>query len=189
MPLISPSVSEFFPGDDFRDFAPVQKSDAFNPITHGSTPAEIATYKVEPYVVAADVYALPPHTGRGGWTWYTGSAGWMYRLILEALLGLARAGAVLRFKPCLPESWTGFKLRYHYHSTCYHITITKASDGTGGLLLDGAAQAGDSIPLLDDKIDHHVDLILPLLPRAVPDVPFSETDLEPVALHQDAFGQ
>ena len=74
-----------------------------NPIYHGDTPEKVARYKVEPYVVAADVYGAAPHTGRGGWTWYTGSAAWMYRLGLEAILGVSRIGNVLRVNPCIPR--------------------------------------------------------------------------------------
>src|SRR6185295_4783042 len=90
-----------------------------------------ALYKVEPYVIAADVYAVPPHTGRGGWTWYTGSAGWMYRLILESLLGLrltADAGSSrLHFAPCLPAGWQSYALRYRYRETDYRITVRQVS--------------------------------------------------------------
>ena len=89
------------------------------------SPEEIATYKVEPYVVAADVYALSPHTGRGGWTWYTGSAGWMYRLIMESLLGLRLEVDKLRFTPCLPADWQGFKMHYRYRETVYHIAVLR----------------------------------------------------------------
>ncbi|HET9376840.1 MAG TPA: protein ndvB, partial [Chthoniobacterales bacterium] len=85
-----------------------------NPINHATTPATAAIYKVEPYVIAADVYAVPPHTGRGGWTWYTGSAGWMYRLLTETLLGLNREGDRLWLTPRLPTSWTGCKVQYRY---------------------------------------------------------------------------
>ena len=96
-----------------------------NPIHHGATADQIATYKVEPYVVAADVYAVAPHTGRGGWTWYTGSAGWMYRLLIETLLGVNLEGDQLRLTPRLPKSWTTFKIHYRYRQTVYHITITR----------------------------------------------------------------
>jgi cyclic beta-1,2-glucan synthetase len=81
--------------------------DIINPINHARTPTDLATYKVEPYVIAADVYAVSPHVGRGGWTWYTGSAGWMYRLIVESLLGLRLEGETLRIEPCLPRTGTG----------------------------------------------------------------------------------
>jgi len=132
-----------------------------NPIEHGSTPANVAVYKVEPYVVAADVYGVAPHTGRGGWSWYTGSAGWMYRLLVETLLGLTRTGTTLRFKPCLPDSWTGYKIRYHYHSTCYHIEVKTSENADTEITVDGVSIVGDGIPLADDQVDHHVQLILP----------------------------
>ncbi len=101
-----------------------------NPVNHARSPEGIATYKVEPYVVAADVYALSPHTGRGGWTWYTGSAGWMYRLIVESLLGLRLEVDKLRFAPCLPADWKTFKVHYRYRETVYHIAVlqTPAED-------------------------------------------------------------
>src|SRR4029077_789257 len=92
-----------------------------NPVNHALTADGARTYMVEPYVVAADVYALAPHTGRGGWTWYTGSAGWMYRLIVESLLGLNREGDRLHFAPCLPATWNEFAMHYRYLETTYHI--------------------------------------------------------------------
>ena len=103
-----------------------------NPVNHGKTPEGVATYKVEPYVVAADVYALAPHTGRGGWTWYTGSAGWMYRLIVESLLGLRLDVDKLHFAPCLPADWKAFTMHYRYRETVYHIVVSQthaAGDG------------------------------------------------------------
>jgi len=130
-----------------------------NPISHGSSAAEIATYRVEPYVVAADVYAVPPHTGRGGWTWYTGSAGWMYRLITESLLGLRLEVDKLRFTPCLPPGWTSFKVHYRYRETHYHINFKL--DGSGKevrVVLDGKAQPDHYLPLVDDRVDHQVEV-------------------------------
>src|SRR6185436_1218291 len=94
-----------------------------NPLHHGESEGRTAVYKVEPYVVAADVYGVAPHTGRGGWTWYTGSAGWMYRLITESLLGLRRTANQLRFAPCLPGDWQEFQLRYRYGETYYQILV------------------------------------------------------------------
>jgi cyclic beta-1,2-glucan synthetase len=85
-----------------------------NPVNHALSPSAVATYKVEPYVVAADVYAVVPHTGRGGWSWYTGSAGWMYRLIVESLLGLRLAEDRLHINPCLPAAWPGYRIDYRY---------------------------------------------------------------------------
>ena len=125
-------------------------------------PAGIATYKVEPYVVAADVYAVSPHSGRGGWTWYTGSAGWMYRLILESLLGLRLEGDRLHFAPCLPPDWDGFKLHYRYRETTYHIIVTQAPDGKGvtRVTVDGGEPDGSAITLVDDRRDHVVEVVL-----------------------------
>ena len=85
-----------------------------NPIYHADTPAKVARYKVEPYVVAADVYGVAPHIGRGGWTWYTGSAAWMYRLGLEGILGLQRRGAGLIIEPHIPAGWPGYEVTYRY---------------------------------------------------------------------------
>ncbi|MEI7728734.1 MAG: glycosyl hydrolase family 65 protein, partial [Verrucomicrobiota bacterium] len=130
-----------------------------NPIHHGTTPAQIATYKVEPYVVAADVYAVEPHQGRGGWTWYTGSAGWMYRLLLETLLGLNLEGEQLRLTPRLPKAWPAFKIHYRYRQTSYHITVTRQlgdQPTTDQLSLDGQVLTGNTIPLRDDRSEHLV---------------------------------
>jgi cyclic beta-1,2-glucan synthetase len=129
-----------------------------NPISHGATPEEISTYRVEPYVVAADVYGVDPHTGRGGWTWYTGSAGWMYRLIVESLLGLHLEVDRLRFAPCLPANWTEFKIHYRYRETFYHITIRNCAAGTTivRLVLDGAELSDDFVTLIDDHQDHEI---------------------------------
>jgi cyclic beta-1,2-glucan synthetase len=132
-----------------------------NPIHHSSTAKQIAIYKVEPYVIAADVYAVAPHTGRGGWTWYTGSAGWMYRLLIETLLGVNIEGDQLRLTPRLPKSWTTCKVHYRHRQTVYHITITRlAEDWADGnqLILDGKELAGKTVPLVDDHGEHHVEL-------------------------------
>ncbi len=128
-----------------------------NPVHHGATPKQIATYKVEPYVMAADVYAVAPHTGRGGWTWYTGSAGWMYRLLLETLLGVNLEGNQLRLTPSLPKTWSTFTVHYRYRQTRYHIRVTRFP-GVSHLSLDGQALAGNTIPLLDDHRDHSVEM-------------------------------
>jgi cellobiose phosphorylase len=133
-----------------------------NPLHHGESPEGTAVYKVEPYVVAADVYAVAPHTGRGGWTWYTGSAGWMYRLITESLLGLRLTGDRLRFAPCLPVDWQGFQLRYRYRATFYHITVRQTRGAQAGMRVrvDGVAQSEPAIPLLDDRLEHRVEVDL-----------------------------
>jgi cyclic beta-1,2-glucan synthetase len=137
-----------------------------NPVNHALTPEAVATYKVEPYVVAADIYAMAPHAGRGGWTWYTGSAGWMYRLLTESLLGLAREHDRLRFTPCLPAEWGGFTMRYRHGFTTYEIAVTQVpvdADGPGRgsltlVTLDGVEQADASLPLVDDHGVHKVEV-------------------------------
>jgi len=136
-------------------------------VRHGSSAEAVARYKVEPYVVSADVYSVAPHTGRGGWSWYTGSAGWMYRLIVESLLGLRlvtsdEAGPRLVVAPCLPAAWTHCTLQYRYRTTPYEIEIAQ-QDGDGTtreLRLDGALQVDDSLPLVDDGRLHRVQLTL-----------------------------
>ena len=133
-----------------------------NPVNHTRTPEAIATYKAEPYVIAADVYALAPHTGRGGWSWYTGSAGWMYRLIVESLLGVALDGDRLRVTPCLPADWTGFSMRYRYRGTQYDIVVRQTPPGadTGirrtTVTVDDVVQSDGSIRLVDDGQVHQV---------------------------------
>ena len=128
-----------------------------NPVNHAGSPEEIAIYKAEPYVVAADVYAISPHMGRGGWTWYTGSAGWMYTLILESLLGLRREGEELRFAPCLPADWETFKVHYRHRETVYHITVLQAGNGrTSRVTVDDVEQPSGAIPLVDDRQEHAV---------------------------------
>jgi cellobiose phosphorylase len=134
-----------------------------SPVHHGGTPGQIDTYRVEPYVVAADVYAVPPHTGRGGWTWYTGSAGWMYRLLVETLLGLNLEGDRLRLAPRLPKEWSAYKIHYRHRQTVYHITFARLPPlDTGGnqLSVDGTALAGNAIPLVDDQQEHFVEFKL-----------------------------
>ena len=130
-----------------------------NPVNHARSIEGTAVYKVEPYVVAADVYAVSPHIGRGGWTWYTGSAAWMYRLILESLLGLRLEVDKLGFVPCLPQDWESFKVHYRYRETVYHITVLQVRDGSAAsVTVDGAEQPDKTIPLVDDRQEHFVDV-------------------------------
>jgi cellobiose phosphorylase len=130
-----------------------------NPVNHGKSPEEIQTYKVEPYVVAADVYAVAPHTGRGGWTWYTGSAGWLYRLMVESLLGLRLEVDKLHVEPCLPADWQAFTVHYRHRETVYHIRATRsASGGDMTVALDGVEQQDPVIPLTDDHREHTVEV-------------------------------
>ncbi|WP_374710494.1 GH36-type glycosyl hydrolase domain-containing protein [Massilia pseudoviolaceinigra] len=127
-----------------------------NPVQHGSTPESAALYKVEPYVVAADVYAVSPHIGRGGWSWYTGSSGWMYRLIVESLLGVSLAGDKLTMTPHLPADWPGFKLQYRYRETMYAISVQAAE--ADAMTVDGVPQPMNVIQLVDDGRPHKVEL-------------------------------
>ena len=131
-----------------------------NPVNHTTSPEAIATYKVEPYVVSADVYALSPHTGRGGWTWYTGSAGWMYRLIVESLLGLRLEVDKLHVAPCLPADWKGFKVHYRYRETVYHIDVLQTAEdkARASVTVDGVEQDDKAIPLVDDRQEHLVQV-------------------------------
>jgi cellobiose phosphorylase len=131
-----------------------------NPVNHARSSEAVATYKVEPYVVAADIYALAPHIGRGGWTWYTGSAAWMYRLIVESLLGLKREGNKLRFTPCIPADWDGFRIHYRYQKTMYHIAVLPAQTGDGEMkvTVDGVEQSEGIILLTDDGKEHKVEV-------------------------------
>jgi cyclic beta-1,2-glucan synthetase len=129
------------------------------PFNHASSPEQTATYRVEPYVVAADVHALPPRTGEGGWTWYTGAAGWMYRLIVESLLGLRLEIDRLSFTPCLPPDWPSFSLSYRYRDTTYEITVRQggAADGVR-VVVDGVEQHEPSIRLIDDRQPHTAEV-------------------------------
>ncbi|HSP97487.1 MAG TPA: glucoamylase family protein [Candidatus Dormibacteraeota bacterium] len=136
-----------------------------NPINQASTRAGVHRYKVEPYVVCADVYATPPHIGRGGWSWYTGSAAWMYRAGLEWILGFRLRGATLLLDPCIPRTWRGFEIAFRYHSARYDITVENPRGVTRGVTrvdLDGASLAGTPapIPLADDGRAHRVRVTL-----------------------------
>jgi cellobiose phosphorylase len=127
-----------------------------NPVNHGQNEAGVAKYKVEPYVIAADVYTNPQHAGRGGWTWYTGSAGWMYRLITESLLGLHLEVDRLRIEPVFSSEWNAFDIHYRYRDTFHHIHVKRVGAGNEvtRVVLDGADQHDMTIPLSDDRVDH-----------------------------------
>jgi cellobiose phosphorylase len=130
-----------------------------NPITHATTAEAVKHYKVEPYVVCADVYGAPPHTGRGGWTWYTGSASWLYRVGVEAILGFQLRGTNLRVAPCIPKSWPGFEMIYRHRSATYRIQVDNASGagrGVEAVELDGEQLPDDTVPLSDDSKTHTV---------------------------------
>ncbi|HTN65104.1 MAG TPA: cyclic beta 1-2 glucan synthetase, partial [Burkholderiaceae bacterium] len=135
-----------------------------NPVNHTFDRESMARYKVEPYVVASDVYALAPHIGRGGWSWYSGSAGWMLRLMTESILGLRRVADRLYLEPCLAADWNGFRMRYRYGETWYSIRVlqTGAPSGVAAgrtwLTVDGTPQSDPAIPLMDDRQLHAVEL-------------------------------
>jgi len=131
-----------------------------NPLNHAKSAEGISVYKTEPYVLASDVYALSPHVGRGGWTWYTGSAGWMYQFVVESLLGLRREGDKLHFAPCLPPDWSAFKLHYRFRETAYHIGVVQSAtaDGATQVTVDGLHQRDPFISLADDRRDHDVEV-------------------------------
>ena len=135
-----------------------------NPINHARTEVAVHRYKVEPYVVAADVYAEPPHVGRGGWTWYTGSAGWMYRAGLEWMLGFRLRGTRLVVDPCIPRAWPGFEMGFRYRSARYDVIVDNphgVSRGVSSVEVDGVARDGDlSIGLADDGKTHRVRIHL-----------------------------
>jgi len=131
-----------------------------NPINHSSTRAGIHRYKVEPYVVCADVYSSAQHVGRGGWTWYTGSAAWMYRAAVEGILGIHLRGRILSVNPCIPRAWAGFEITYKYGSSRYRIAVEnphRVSQGVIHAALDGRKISGTScdIALVDDGSYHY----------------------------------
>ena len=134
-----------------------------NPINHARTPADVARYKVEPYVMAADVYAHPAHAGRGGWTWYTGSAAWMYRAGLESIMGLRRRDKAFALNPCIPFSWDGFRIVLREGATRYEITVENPqsrSRGVAQVEVDGGAHRGEWIPWIDDGLTHQVRIVM-----------------------------
>ncbi len=133
-----------------------------NPVNHGDEPGKIAVYKAEPYVVAADVYSVPLHRGRAGWTWYTGSAGWMYRLIIESILGMKREGDNVRLDPCIPREWSGFTIDYRFKETNYQISVIQSKEISPGtkLFVDEMEQENGMLTLVDDHIDHRIEFHL-----------------------------
>ncbi|HOY21713.1 MAG TPA: glucoamylase family protein [Cellvibrio sp.] len=129
-----------------------------NPLNHTKTAEELAIYRAEPYVVAADVYGVAPHIGRGGWSWYTGSAGLFYRLIIESLLGITRAGNQLHIKPCIPTDWPSYAINYRAGETLYRIEITQHENAKNELRLDGVLQAENSFGIVEDGMEHLVEM-------------------------------
>jgi cyclic beta-1,2-glucan synthetase len=135
-----------------------------NPINRADTRANVQRYKVEPYVVAGDIYAEAPHIGRGGWTWYTGSAGWLYRAGIESILGFRVRGTSLLIDPCIPRNWPGYSMEFRYHSSTYKITVENPSGVARGVALtelDGKLLAGSAtIHLMDDGVVHQLRIVL-----------------------------
>jgi cyclic beta-1,2-glucan synthetase len=136
-----------------------------NPINRASTRAGVHRYKVEPYVAPADVYAESPHVGRGGWTWYTGSAGWMYRAGIEWLLGFRLRDAILSIDPCIPRAWRGFEIAFRYHASRYEIVVLNpggVSRGVSSMEVDGTRLPSGSatVKLTDDGATHRIRVVL-----------------------------
>jgi cyclic beta-1,2-glucan synthetase len=137
-----------------------------NPINHSSNRTDIDRYKVEPYVICADVYSVSPHAGRGGWTWYTGSAAWTYRIALEWLLGFRLRGNNLLIDPCIPRHWPSFEISYRHGTAQYDISIENPLGVSRGIIavkLDGQSRTGEDralIPLADDGGKHRVQIVL-----------------------------
>jgi len=134
-----------------------------NPINHARTPEEVAQYKVEPYVVCADVYGAPPHTSRGGWTWYTGAAGWLYRVAVEAILGVRVRGNTLQFVPCIPTRWPGYEVTYRFGSATYHVCVDNSAGAGRRVRLvtaDGTPVQDGTLLLRDDGQMHEVQVVL-----------------------------
>ena len=130
-----------------------------NPINHMRTPAGLEQYRAEPFAVAADVYAHPMHLGRAGWTWYTGSAGWMYQAAIEHLLGLRRQGGTFRVEPAIPAMWPNFSIQWSVGQTRYSISVLNPDrhcTGVRSALLDGAPVDHKAIPMLEDGMTHDV---------------------------------
>jgi cyclic beta-1,2-glucan synthetase len=134
-----------------------------NPILHGTDREQVSRYQVEPYVLPGDVYSLPPHTGRGGWTWYTGAAAWFYRVAVETILGLHVVGAHLTVDPCIPATWEGFEIKYHYHTATYHVRIDKlrsVEHGVADVFLNGQPVPEGIVQLADDGESHEVRVLM-----------------------------
>ncbi len=137
--------------------------DLLSPVKHTKTPEQVERYKVEPYVVVADIYGHPPHDGRGGWTWYTGSAGWLYRVMLESILGFRPRGDRLRIEPCIPKAWKSFTIMYRHRSATYRISVENPRGVERGIVevhVDGRKQDDSEIALLDDGRTHEVRIVL-----------------------------
>ncbi len=134
-----------------------------NPVNHARTPADVARYRGEPYVVAGDVCAHPDHAGQAGWTWYTGAAGWLYRAGLESILGLRRHGDTFELAPCIPSGWPGFSISWRVGETRYQIEVTNPEQRCRGVTiaeLDGVAVDPSAVPLVEDGALHRLRVVL-----------------------------
>jgi cyclic beta-1,2-glucan synthetase len=133
-----------------------------NPIRHGATETAINIYEVEPYVMAADIYTEPTHAGKGGWTWYTGSASWMYKLIIEYFLGFNKKGNLLELNPCIPEGWEKFSVNYKFGKAFYEIEISQDKNIQETIItIDGIQQNDKGINLSDREGNYRVQILLP----------------------------
>jgi len=133
--------------------------DLLNPVLQSDSEEKALVYRVEPYVICADIYSTAPFVRRGGWTWYTGSAAWMFRLGLEAILGFNKNGDVLRINPVIPPAWEGFEIRYRFVGTTYRIQVRNPQHVAAHVwqvLLDGRVVEDGAIPLVDDRVEHLV---------------------------------
>jgi cyclic beta-1,2-glucan synthetase len=136
---------------------------SLNPVHRANTAERMEQYRVEPYVVAADICGIPPQAGRGGWTWYTGSAAWMYRLGLEGILGLRRTSEGLEIDPCIPSAWPGYQIEFRHGRTPYHVEVMNPGGvcrGVAHVRLDGQELPGKRVPLLADARSHAVEVLL-----------------------------
>jgi cyclic beta-1,2-glucan synthetase len=137
--------------------------DLLNPVFQSDTLEKASVYRVEPYVICADIYSKPPYLCRGGWTWYTGSAAWMYRLGLEAILGFKKIGNTLKIEPVIPPTWDGFEIRYRYGESSYLIQVHNPDHVARGVLqimLDGQLQNESFLTLVNDKQQHKVNVTM-----------------------------
>jgi cyclic beta-1,2-glucan synthetase len=137
--------------------------DLLNPVFQTNSAEKVSEYRVEPYVICADIYSRKPYVRRGGWTWYTGSAGWMYRLGLEAMLGFHKIGDALQMAPVIPPEWDGFEIRYQFGESMYLIQVHNpdhVASHVRQMLLDGQLLKDGNIPLVDDKLEHRVDVTM-----------------------------
>ena len=148
-----------------------------NPINHARSAVEVERYKGEPYVMAGDVYGRPPHAGRAGWSWYTGSAAWMYRAAIESVLGLRRRGTHFSINPCIPSSWPAYEITWRVETTRYVISVSNPGRLCRGVVessVDGVGVNPDAIPLVLDGGTHQVRIRLGTVSERVKATAFPE---------------